>query len=280
MTREEVKKLSGISSKAEENETAAAAVPPTPPAPAGFPAPASAPSKADSAPPMLPPDIPVFYLAGSGAGQGVAYQPAVIGGLRVHYTSSKYQISLTRPLWVTACLEEGPVPLDWDQAEAITLDPADLMPSPLAGCRFESLPQQALKPAAFRTWQKELLKWARQSHPLEIYRSDRLKMVSEPGESEAGFRARLTQTAREQRDLETENLRKKYASKFTTLQNRELSMRLAMEREADQVKSQKVQTVISFGTAILGAFLGRKMISGQSARGMGSAMKSARMVNR
>jgi hypothetical protein len=110
---------------------------------------------------------------------------------------------------------------------------------------------------------------------LEIYRSERLKMTSTPGESEAGFRTRLAQTAREQRDLGTENLRKKYASKFTTLQNRELSMRLAMEREADQVKSQKVQTVISFGTAILGAFLGRKMLSGQSAQRMGSAMKSA-----
>ena len=48
-----------------------------------------------------------------------------------------------------------------------------------------------------------------------------------------------------------------------------------MEREADQVKSQKVQTVISFGTAILGAFLGRKVISGQSAQRMGTAMKSA-----
>jgi hypothetical protein len=275
MTREEIKKLSGTSSKAGGDETSATAGPPPPPVPAGFPAPAPAPSKADSAPPMLPADIPVFYLAGSGAGQGVAYQPAVIGGLRVHYSSSKYQISLTQPLWVIACLEEGPVPLDWDQAEAIALDPADLMRSPLAGCRFESLPQQALKPAAFRSWQKELLKWVRQSHPLEIYRSERLKMVSAPGESEAGFRTRLTQSAREQRDLETENLRRKYASRFTTLQNRELSMRLAMEREADQVKSQKVQTVISFGTAILGAFLGRKMVSGQSAQRMGSAMKSA-----
>jgi hypothetical protein len=271
MTREEVKKLSGFLSGAVEKDTS----PTSSPALARFPTPFSTPAKADSAPPMLPADIPVFYLAGSGAGQGLVYQPAIIGGLRVHYSSSHHQVSLTQPLWVIAYLEEGPVPLDWDQAEVIELDPADLLRSPLAGCRFESVPQKALKPTVFRTWQKDMLKWARQSHPLEIYRADRLNMVSEPGESEASFRTRLAQIARERRDLETENLRKKYASKFTTLQNRELSMRLAMEREADQVKSQKMQTVISFGTAILGAFLGRKVLSGQSAQRMGTAMKSA-----
>ena len=46
-------------------------------------------------------------------------------------------------------------------------------------------------------------------------------------------------------------------------------------REAEQAKSRKIQTVVSFGTAILGAFLGRKAVSVGSASRVGSAMRSA-----
>ena len=46
-------------------------------------------------------------------------------------------------------------------------------------------------------------------------------------------------------------------------------------REAEQAKSRKIQTVVSFGTAILGAFLGRKTVSVGSASRVGSAMRSA-----
>ena len=48
-----------------------------------------------------------------------------------------------------------------------------------------------------------------------------------------------------------------------------------MDREAEQAKSQGIQTAISFGSAILGAFLGRKAVSVRSASRMGTAMKSA-----
>ena len=51
-------------------------------------------------------------------------------------------------------------------------------------------------------------------------------------------------------------------------------------REQEQAKSRKVQTAISFGTAILGAFLGRKAASVGSASRMGTAMRSASRVQK
>ncbi|MDT8284565.1 MAG: hypothetical protein RQ767_03495, partial [Thermovirgaceae bacterium] len=79
----------------------------------------------------------------------------------------------------------------------------------------------------------------------------------------------------EKRDLEVENLRKKYGSKFITLKNRLMVVQQAVDREQEQAKSKKMETVISFGTAILGAFLGRKAVSATSASRVGTAMKSA-----
>jgi multidrug resistance efflux pump len=77
------------------------------------------------------------------------------------------------------------------------------------------------------------------------------------------------------RDLEIEKLRRKYSSKFTTLNDRLRRAEQAIVREEEQVTSKTVSTVISFGTAILGAFLGRKTVSATSASRMGTAMKSA-----
>jgi hypothetical protein len=49
----------------------------------------------------------------------------------------------------------------------------------------------------------------------------------------------------------------------------------AVAREQEQLSAKKVETAISFGTAILGAFLGRKAVSAGSAGRLGTAMKSA-----
>jgi hypothetical protein len=46
-------------------------------------------------------------------------------------------------------------------------------------------------------------------------------------------------------------------------------------REQEQLSAKKVETAISFGTAILGAFLGRKAVSAASAGRVGTAAKSA-----
>ena len=56
--------------------------------------------------------------------------------------------------------------------------------------------------------------------------------------------------------------------------------RQAIDREAEQAKSGKIQTAISFGTAILGAFLGRKTVSVGSASRVGSAMRSANRMRK
>jgi hypothetical protein len=59
------------------------------------------------------------------------------------------------------------------------------------------------------------------------------------------------------------------------LKDRLLRSQQAVDREAEQAKSRKIETAISFGTAILGAFLGRKTVSVGSASRVGTAMRSA-----
>jgi hypothetical protein len=70
-------------------------------------------------------------------------------------------------------------------------------------------------------------------------------------------------------------VRKRYASKLTTLENRLLRANQAVEKEQEQSTKKKLDTAISVGTALLGALLGRKKISSTTASRIGTAMKSA-----
>ncbi|MGD2186693.1 MAG: DUF87 domain-containing protein [Desulfobacterales bacterium] len=274
LTREQIKVL-----MADKKSQAAAATATIPAASVGATAGAQPaggqPPEFGSQPPVVAPGINVLYLPASGAGQGLIYYPAAAGWMDVHYSSARYKVDATEKLAFAAMLEDGPVALDWEQAEEIGLSSEDVDTAPLSGANFGDLPSMAEKAKSYSKWNKDLLRWIRQNRPLTLYRSKRFKLISGPKESKSEFLARVSQTAREKRDLEVEKLRRKYSSKFDTLQNRLMRAEQAIMREQEQAKSKKMETMISFGTAILGAFMGRKAVSTRSATRFGSAMKSA-----
>ncbi len=270
MTRENIKLLT----------TALAAVQPAaaaaePSLPEKAPLAASAGVVLEPQPPLPPPGITAYYLPAAEGTPGIEYFPAVAARLEIHYTSAKHRIDLARCLAYAAPLSAGPVPLDWDQATPVELDPSELSSKPEAPAGFAELPAEAKRPKAYDAWRKDLARWVRQNCALRLLRSERFGVTAGPEEPRAGFMARLAQTAREQRDLEVEKLRRRYADKFAALRDRLMRAEQAVMREQEQLSAKKVETAISFGTAILGAFLGRKAVSATSAGRIGTAAKSA-----
>ena len=262
MTREQIKAFSaGIPAGQAAVHPAPVAVPPPP--------------SGTVLPPLQPTDVAVFYLPASGAGQGLSYIPAVGGWLDVHYSNKRFGIDVSEAVALATPIEDGPIPVDWDQALEIGAAPGDIASSPLPGAEFADLPAAANRPADYKKWCNDMLRWVRQNRPLILYQSKKLKLTSSPGETEGAFRARLTQAAREKRDLAVEKLRRKYAEKYAVLQDRRMRAEQVLAREQEQVKAKKIESVISFGTAILGAFLGRKAVSSGSVTRLGTAMKSA-----
>jgi hypothetical protein len=139
----------------------------------------------------------------------------------------------------------------------------------------------------YEKWAKDFTAWIFRHHTLTLYKSPALGQTSKPGEVERDFRIRLQQSAHEQRDAAAEKLRQKYALKIAALQERLRRAGAAKEREAEQAKRAKLDTVISLGSTLLGAFLGRKAISigtvGKAAttmRGVGRAMDQSGDVAR
>lgn len=243
-----------------------------------------------SHPPVLPPTISQHFIpvrSGRPSGATLLYHPRLFGGASVHYQDTKTKLDEVREVQALTLFQEGPVPVQWDQADTIDIPPADLNTQPADGGHFADLPEAASQVKLYKEWEKDFADWIYRTQTLEVFRHASLKISSEPHESERDFRLRLQQLVRERRDEETEALRKKYAGKMRTMEDRIRRAEQAVQRETEQSKQQKLQTVISIGATLLSAFLGRKAISGTSmgkattaVRGLGRTIKEGKDVDR
>ena len=211
----------------------------------------------------------------------------IVGAASVRFTDAKAKIDETRPLIVVTPLTADPIPVNWDQAEPATFEIGQLSTELPSGASFDELPGAASKTKNYADWTKSFVTWVSTAESLEIYRSPSLKLVSNAGESEGDFRARLQQAAREQRDAEVTRLRQKFAPKAAALQEKLRRAEQAVQKEEEQASAQKTQTAISFGTTVLGALFGRKTLSASTlgrattaVRGVGRASKEAQDVSR
>ncbi|MEM9209007.1 MAG: ATP-binding protein, partial [Pseudomonadota bacterium] len=164
---------------------------------------------------------------------------------------------------------------DWDEAESLPINVDALETAGETDARFSECPPSLMSAKAYAGWAKAVKRWFRQAETITIYRSSKYRINSTPGESEGDFRARLQQAMNEKRDQNIAKLRKRFANKATTLENRVLRAQQRVDAEKEQATQRKLDTALSFGTAILGAVLGRKRLSSSTATKVGSAIRRA-----
>jgi hypothetical protein len=253
------RKVAGAAAGATSATSAAAA---TPAAQAG--------AGGASSRPAIPSAVTEYFLPASGS---VAYEPAIVGFVKLHFVDAK----LSMDQWRTAAYV-APIANDdpaWAEAEvSIDLKP-QLTRTPTANASFGSLPASAMRADSYVTWRKMLTSWLYENARAEVFVCDSLAAVSAPGESEGDFRARLALSGREKRDAAVADLRRKYAPKLQTLDDRERRAHERVAREQSQLSQQKLQTAFSVGASILGAFLGRKTLSATNLNRVATAARSA-----
>jgi len=258
---------------------------PTPP-PAPAPEPVAAPAAPlfesppagggmESTRPTLPPAIPQYFVpVRGGTGGTLVYQPTLLGAASVRFADAKTKVDVTQNVVLLTPINDDAVPVDWAEAQDVPVDPNDLERNPAGAAQFASLPPAASQAKNYATWQKDFVNAIYGSRKVTLLKSTTYSQVSRIDEGEGDFRVRLNQASREQRDAAVAKLRAKYAPKTNTLQERLRRAEAAVEREAAQARQAKISSVISFGTTLLGAFLGKKAITATSISKAGTAVRS------
>ena len=226
--------------------------------------------------PVLPPEIGEVFAVERGLSREgkLVYEPALMAQARVHITNSRLgvdewdELTLVKPISATEAVT-------WEKAELYHRgDEPEVEKTPAAAdAGFAPLPADVMRAKQFAGLVTDAKEYLFRTYALTLYRAPAVKMNSQVGESEGDFRARLQQTLNEQRDLQVEKLRAKLAPKFKTLKDREERARQKLERQETAAKNQKLNSVLSAGATIFGAFFGRKL---GSANNIGKAATTAK----
>jgi len=229
--------------------------------------------------PLLPPGVREVFLAPEpGVAGPVRYRPSILGRARVRHAKAAARIDVDREVICIAPAGDQLGESAWEAGE-ILADPPEVEMAPRPGF-FAPLPPALAGPKGYVTLATALKGHLARTSKLTVWRAPALDAVSRPGESEAAFRVRIAQQAREWRDAELERVRDRYATRLATLDDRIVRARQKVEREKAEVRNSSLQTYVSIGSAVLSAVLGRKVASsttvGKAATSMRSASRTAR----
>jgi L-aminopeptidase/D-esterase-like protein/DNA helicase HerA-like ATPase len=258
--RDEISKLMGA-------QRAPSAEAPAKPASAASSAP---PHAAASSRPVVPSQVRELFGPASGS---VHYDPALYASVRLEFRDARRGVDTTRTINYVVPLAAGPEPARWSAAQQTPLQPDAFESQPAEGATFGELPSEALKVKSYAAWKQQVLKGLAQRERLEVLSSEALDMISEPGETERDFRARLQARAHEKRDALTAKLRQKYAARTAALTDKIRRAEQMVTKESEQMKTAGWQTAVSFGATVIGALLGRKAVSTST---VGKATTAAR----
>jgi hypothetical protein len=266
LTKEELRRVSG-------GAKPRAAAPATP----------AAATAATSTKPVIPAGVREFYFPGAAS----AWEPALYGSARVAYTDAKRGIDTTVDVNVITPFRTGAVVVDWSMGTDVDVAPDALASTTPPGARYVTPPVAALEARSYTGWERDFERWIAQARPLRLFTAKRLELSSRPGESERDFRVRVQQARRERRDADVERLRAQYAPRLQRLADRVAKAQDTVARERQQANQQKMQSAVSIGATMVGALLGRKVLSGSTlgrattaARGVSRATKEAEDVGR
>ena len=247
------------------------------PAPAPAPLP-TAPTESAAASPEPPAAEPgIWQLVADGNGQ--VLHPSL--GLRIRGTFASRRPSAEAPAEVLVSVPFGPDGKpSWKHASVAGAAHHSHPPVAHSGPVFAPVNPAALQAAQHQTWQMEARTQLGESLEVPVLREG--KITGAPFETDAEFRLRLEQAAREERDETVQVIRRKYETKMRTAADKVNRAREAVARQKSQARSAQVQTAISVGTSVLGALFGKKASglghitrAGTAARGATRAMKES-----
>jgi len=244
-------------------------------APVAGAAPVNVAPAAASVAPILPADIRQIYADITKRAGEVVYRPALLGTARMHFIDAKAGIDAWKNVARLSVMSDG-VPADpWDQADDVNPDDLALARQPADGARFETLPSELSQPKQYTSWKTGLKNSLYREGTYTVPYCEALNQYASASEKSGDFQARLKHSAREERDLQIEKLRKKYGTKLESLQERQRKAEQAVEREQAQSSGATLTAAVQLGSSILGALFGRKLATSTNVTRATTSVRSA-----
>jgi len=191
----------------------------------------------------------------------LAFRPWLAATASVRFYNARRNIDEDTRCSVRLSLDESFRAPRWEAAEPLEIDLASCPDRAPDGSSFYPLPRSFPSLRSLSTFEKDFSDYLYQTRRLNLLRAPSLKMESDPGESGGDFMVRIGDRLREDKEAAVEKLIDGFSVKRDRLEKKLDSAYARLEREKSEVTAKTTDTILSFGTAVLGAFLGSKKLS-------------------
>lgn len=213
-----------------------------------------------------------------GPSERLIYRPALWGLARLYYSKAACNVDIWLPRGFVVELEGESVPDEpWETSRRLEPIPEVAESAAVPSALFAGVPAPLQRSKQYSIWEQQFRDYLYRDQELSIWSAPELKAFSQPGETIGDFRVRLEQLVSERRDADIDKLRKRYAPQFQVLQDRQKRASDKVEREREQYKQRRLDSILHTGSTILGAILGRRKFS---ATNVSKASTSVRSIGR
>ena len=237
-------------------------------------------STLQQSPPILAEDIEQRYHLLNVYADEFSFEPWLAATASVRFYNRSRNIDELSRVNLRLYLDESFAEPDWNGAEPLEVELESCADNCPEGSRFYALPQGVSSLRNFRSWEKDLSNHLYQNQRLYLLRAPSLKMESRPGETRTDFQVRIADRLREDKEAAVEKLADKFQLKRERLEKKLDSAYAKLEKEKGDVSAKTTDTILSFGTAVLGAFMGRKRLSSTTMTRTASGIRKAGRIGK
>ncbi len=203
------------------------------------------------------------------------FEPWLAARANVRFYNAKKNIDEITHVALRIYLDETFVEPRWQDAEEISITENDLTPSPPDNSSYYPLTPAFTKNTTLNQFSRSFTDYLYQNKRLELFRAEDCNLESRPGESQADFTVRLADSLREKKDEEVVRLEDQYRRLQLGIEKKIETALSKVEKEKADVVAKTTDTILSFGTAIMGAIFGRKSISVSTISRASTGIKNA-----
>ncbi|NQS72298.1 MAG: ATP-binding protein [Desulfobulbaceae bacterium] len=215
--------------------------------------------------PPLAGSIIQYYVPSPMPAAEQQYSASLLGLAAVRNVDQRRGIDQITEIRLQVALPQAGEGASWERAQAFPITVEQLQSEAPESVLFADLPADMKVRKNFNDEEKRLADHLYRTQLLRIFRVKELGLESAPEEAEQDFRQRIASALAAKKEAAITTLEQVYGKKQQQLQDRLQRAEARLDKEQSDVRAKGMETAISVGSAILGAFLGRKALSSTTA---------------
>jgi hypothetical protein len=204
---------------------------------------------------------------------GLLYRPVLLAQAGIRFFDRRYDLDYELRLTALVPDADRRGAVRWENYPVQGVAPESLDESPDPRARYAPLEAPLSDAKTLSALQKDFLDWAFRSAQVTVRANETLKVYAGPEVSQADFRTRCSEAARQGREDELQALDKSYDTKLERLEQKISQEERELREDEAEVSQRKLEEYSTHAETLLGLFGGRK-------RRLSSSLSKRRMTSK